>query len=248
MKNIIIINSSYRKNNTYKLLIRIKDKLEILEFKCEIVNLKDCNYENCRGCEECILEEKCFISDDFTTLMDKIKNADGIIIGTPVYLNNMSGLLKCFLDRTPKWFHRSEVVGKPVLIVATTAGSGLKNTFRSVKESMLQWGVDVTGTIGRTIGNLNNEVEYKELNFFINHIITNRKSYNTKFRQVFTFNVQKALAVNIFPLDKEYWKEKGWINKEYFIDDNLKVFKRICGNLLFRLLKGVIKPHNRSTK
>jgi len=109
---------------------------------------------------------------------------------------------------------------------------------------MLQWGVDVIGTISRTIGNLNNEVDYKELKSFINYITTNRKSYNTKFRQVFIFNVQKVLAVNIFPLDKEYWKEKEWLTKECFIDVNLNVFKRVSGNLLFRILKRVIKPHN----
>lgn len=48
--------------------------------------------------------------------MQKIIESDGLVIGTPVYLNNMSGILKTFIDRTCSWFHRREVAKKPTLM------------------------------------------------------------------------------------------------------------------------------------
>jgi multimeric flavodoxin WrbA len=110
MKKILIINCSFRKRNTYGVLKKINDKLEALSFNCEVINLKDYNIEFCKGCEYCISKGDCFIEDNLKVLLNKMKEAEGIIIGTPVYVNNMSGILKNFLDRTCKWFHRSEVV------------------------------------------------------------------------------------------------------------------------------------------
>ena len=243
MKNILLINCSFRKNNTYGVLKKISDKLDILSFNCEIINLKDYNIEFCKGCEVCILKGNCLIKDDLKTLFNKIRQADGIIIGTPVYVNNMSGLLKNFLDRTCMWFHRSEVALKPVILVATTGGSGLKNTLNSIKETMLQWGVDVTDTIGRTGISRNNDIKDTEIKNFVAHLNTNRKSYKTTFRQIFMFNIQKVLAINVLPFDKEYWEEKGWIKKEYFIEDNINVFKKYIGKLLFKILIKRIKPY-----
>lgn len=72
--------------------------------------------------------------------MKKVIECDGLIIGTPVYLNNMSGVLKNFFDRTCSWFHRTPVSQKPTLLLANTQGSGIKKTLNSVKEVMIHNG------------------------------------------------------------------------------------------------------------
>jgi multimeric flavodoxin WrbA len=41
------------------------------------------------------------------------------ILSSPIYMGGVSGKLKVFIDRTRKWFHRPELIGKPVLFAAT---------------------------------------------------------------------------------------------------------------------------------
>lgn len=242
MKKILIINSSYRKKNTFIVLQNIKKVLLNYGYNIEVINLKDYKISSCHGCEYCIYKNECNIDDDMEFLMTKLQECDGIIIGTPVYINNMSGILKTFLDRTCRWFHRPVLEGKPVILVATTAGSGLKNTFKSLNEGLVQWGVDVVSEIGRTISNLDKEIEKKEILPFIKHLNTDGMSYRVTMKQITTYQVQRALANNIFELDKNYWKEKQWIDKVYYRPKKVGVIGKITGSLLFNILVKNIKP------
>ena len=116
MKKILLINSSNRKKNTYKLLCLIEDILKNKGYETELISLSSLKIDFCKGCEACILKGGCFIKDEANIIMQKIIESDGLVIGTPVYLNNMSGILKTFIDRTCSWFHRSEVAKKPTLM------------------------------------------------------------------------------------------------------------------------------------
>ena len=148
MKKVLVINGSARKGRTYQLLKNIVEKLP---YESEIVNLKDFNINECLGCEVCIKKDYCVIKDKAELLMNKIKKADGLIIGTPVYIENVSGLLKKFLDRTCRWYHRPPLIGKPVLLVATTAGSSLNFVLRYLENITTTWGMVQGGKIGRRI-------------------------------------------------------------------------------------------------
>lgn len=244
MKKILLINSSNRKKNTYKLLTSIENILKNKGYKTEIISLSDFNIEFCKGCEACILKGKCFIKDEANIIMNKIIESDGLVIGTPVYLNNMSGILKTFIDRTCSWFHRSEVAKKPTLIIANTQGSGVDNTLNSIKEVMIQWGVFLGGTISRNGRNINKPIEEKELLKFIKLLESEGKLYSPSFKEVYTYNIQRALSTNIFPIDKEYWSNKGWIDRAYFSDTKLNIVQYAYGDLLYKILIKVIKPIN----
>ena len=128
MKKILLINGSGRKKTTYTLLKSIEEILKSESYQTEIINLCEYKIDFCKGCEYCVLKDKCLTKDDCDKIMQKIIDCDGLVIGSPVYLNNMSGILKSFLDRTCSWFHRTPVYQKPTLLVANTQGSGIKNT------------------------------------------------------------------------------------------------------------------------
>ena len=216
MKKILLINSSPRKRNTYKLLTSIENILIAQGFQTEIINLNDYKINFCSGCEMCILKGDCYIKDDVKVIIDKIISCDGLVIGTPVYLNNMSGILKSFIDRTCKWFHRTEVAQKPVIILADTQGSGIKNTLNSIEESLCQWGVSLCCKISKKGKEINKPIELKEIEPFITLVNNNGKGYCPSFKEVATFNVQKALGQKVFPLDKEYWEDRQWNQYSYF--------------------------------
>lgn len=242
MKKILLINSSNRKKNTYNLLQSIEKLLKKQNFDTEIINLNDYKIDFCRGCEVCILKNKCFVKDDVHIIMEKIINADGLIIGTPVYLNNMSGILKSFIDRTCGWFHRSPVAQKPTLLLANTQGSGLKPTLKSIQESIIQWGVAFCGTISRNGRSFNEAIKEKELSKFINLVNSNGEGYTPSFKEIMTYNTQRTLATNVFPIDKEYWENKDWINQSYFPGAKVSFIKKTYGNMMYSMLCKVIKP------
>lgn len=242
MKKILLINASNRKKNTYKLLTSIEDILKSKGYTTEIINLYNYKIDFCKGCEVCILKGKCFLGDDSSMLMKKIVDSDGLVIGTPVYLNNMSGILKTFIDRTCSWFHRSEVAQKPTLLLANTQGSGIENTLNSIKEVMIQWGVCLGGTISRNGRSFAKPISEKELSQFIKLINSNGKTYSPSFKEIYTYNIQRALASNVFPVDKEYWQDKGWLNKAYFPNVKLNAAQKLYGDGIYKILRKVIKP------
>ncbi|MDO4535267.1 MAG: flavodoxin family protein [Clostridium perfringens] len=236
MKNILLINCSKRKKNTYNLLIQSEKILKNYNFNTEIINLYDYDIKFCLGCEHCILKGGCVLNDDVNTLMEKLKNCHGLIIGTPVYLNNMSGILKTFIDRTCVWFHRSDMAQKPVLLIGNTQGSGVKNTLNSIEESLRQWGVSFCGNISRTGAKIKTvPISYKEISKFIN-LINNNIDYKPTLKDISYFNVQRALSSSIFPLDKEFWTEHNWINNSYFPKTKINILKQAYGNMVYSIL------------
>ncbi len=242
MKNILLVNASNRKKNTYKLLLSIERILKNNGFKTELITLSDYKVDFCRGCECCILEGKCFVNDDSYKIMEKIKACDGLVIGSPVYLNNMTGILKVFIDRTCSWFHRTEVAQKPTLLLANTQGSGLKSTLNSIEESLIQWGVCLCGTISRNGRTFKKPINEKEVSKFIKFVLSDGVGYLPSFKEVYTYNIQRTLANNVFPIDKSYWEKNGWINTPYFLGAKMSVIKKIYGNGIYKILCNFIKP------
>ena len=75
-------------------------KKENIEF--EILQVGSQNIHGCMGCNMCFRNknEKCVITtDSFNELLQKIKDVDGIILGSPVHFSGIAGTMKCFLDR-----------------------------------------------------------------------------------------------------------------------------------------------------
>ena len=94
------------------------------------------------GCANCILngEDKCPHYNDINPLVEKIENADLIILGTPVFVGSCTGSLKLFLDHLAyMWLvHRPKesMFNKVGLIVTSAGGSGVKQTTKLLKNNL----------------------------------------------------------------------------------------------------------------
>ena len=216
MKKVIMIHASKRKRNTYGLLIQIQQLLAHEDVEVEIIQLYDQRIEDCVGCEKCILNGACVWADDMNSIMAKLADADGIILSSPVYLQQVSGKLKTLIDRTCMWFHRPVLYGKPVLCVATTKGSGLKGTLAYMHSVAGQWGAIPAGQIGRTIRTISHPVSAKELEPFT-ALLKAPQSYRPPLAGLMNFEVQKALAAFMGGLDATYWQQMGWYAAPYYI-------------------------------
>lgn len=102
---IIAINGGPRKKwNTATLLENALKGAASRGAQTEMVHLYDLSYKGCISCFSC--KEvggksygKCILKDDLTPILRKIKNSDAFIIGSPVYLGDVTGALRCFLER-----------------------------------------------------------------------------------------------------------------------------------------------------
>lgn len=240
MLNVVAINSSKRKMNTYSIICQVREILNRNDINVEIINLFDYDIKDCIGCECCILKGECVLKDSVNHILEKIKNSDGIILTSPVYLQGVSGKLKTLIDRTCKWFHRPEIYGKPVLVISTTKGSGLNSTIDYMQKVATQWGGINVGSIGRNIRNINEKVKEKECKSFIDHLKMNKEKYKPAMASLMNFQVQKALSYHLIGLDEKYWREKGWQEKAYYFDCNINVFKKVVSNSTFKILRKVM--------
>jgi multimeric flavodoxin WrbA len=90
----------------------------------EIIDLADLRVVPCTACDACAINGICINDDDLAGLVTRLKEADAIIFGSPVYIDNVSGQMKVFFDRLADAIHYQQLAGKYGCSVATTAESG----------------------------------------------------------------------------------------------------------------------------
>lgn len=240
MRRVIAINSSNRKMNTYDIISQLKEILKNSDIHVEIINLFEYDIKACIGCEHCLVKGGCVLKDDTLSIMEKIKLSDGLILTSPVYMENVSGKLKTFVDRTCSWFHRPEIYGKPVLVIATTKGSGLKPTLKYLERVVIQWGGFNVGKIGRSIRNIDNKVKVSECENFIKHLKMKKKNYKPSLNALINFQVQRVLAYKLIGLDSEYWKEKGWNDDVYYFKCRTNISDKLIATSFGKFLNKVV--------
>lgn len=99
MKVVGIVGSPKENGNTKHLVKNTLDEIRKQGIKTELVTLHDKKINYCTGCDYCKKNNECHIDDDMKLLTKKVKDADGIIMSSPVYFGDMSGLAKSFIDR-----------------------------------------------------------------------------------------------------------------------------------------------------
>lgn len=100
MKVLGINGSSRKDGNTAVLIKSVFEELERAGIQTEIVQLADLTVEPCRACFACARNGSCiFRQDSFTELFDKMVEADGLLLGSPVYSADVSARMKALLER-----------------------------------------------------------------------------------------------------------------------------------------------------
>ncbi len=90
----------------------------------ETIDLCDYRVTPCTACEGCSFSGVCVYEDDLPAIVARMKEADGIVFASPVYLDNVSGQMKVFFDRLADAIHYQVLAGKFGCSVATTHESG----------------------------------------------------------------------------------------------------------------------------
>ena len=126
MKAIGVVGSPRKNGNTEILTEHTLKAIAEEGLDTELVRLAGLDIRPCNACMVCRQgEEQCPIDDDLFPLYLKLKEADAIILASPVYFGSATALLKAFMDRTgyianPKKVFAGKVGGP--LVVARRAG------------------------------------------------------------------------------------------------------------------------------
>ncbi len=137
---VVMINGSPRKNGvTAEALRIIENKLVEEGIDVEFYNLSAINMSHCLGCCSCYKTGHCCISDDAEMLSQKISEADGLVLGSPTYASNVSGLMKDFIDRG-HFVIEQLLHGKYCVTIATGENYGNKDALKVLNNLVLYSG------------------------------------------------------------------------------------------------------------
>lgn len=102
---VIAINGSPRKNwNTATLLEKALEGAASEGAETELIHLYDLDFKGCISCFACKLKGgksfgKCAVKDELTPVLERLENADAVILGSPIYLGNFTGEMRSFMER-----------------------------------------------------------------------------------------------------------------------------------------------------
>jgi multimeric flavodoxin WrbA len=250
VKKVTAFVGSARKKNTYN---SVKKFLNILEsfggIETEIVLLCDYKIQYCKGCKLCLDkgEEFCPLKDDRDKLLEKIACSDGVIFASPNYSFQVSGIMKCFLDRIGFNFHRPRYFGKiftNIVFQGIYGGDKIVKYLDFVGDGL---GFNIIKGICLTAFEPMSEYERSRIDKSIEKL---SHLFYEKFNQP-TYPVPSILKLMIFRMsrtsikmalndnyrDYTYYKEKGWFESDYYYDTSLNIFKKMIGKLFELMAK-----------
>jgi len=162
MKVLGICGSLREESNTNKI---VKKVAEFSGCAFELIYLAKTKVKPCTGCLHCEKNNgNCILQDGMQDVYDKLLSANGIILGSPTYRWDISGAVKCFMDRTIALNYRSvtsdtnnytgrrPLAGRPCVAITTTAGGGHKRALKSLILFFQISKMNIVGELAEVVG------------------------------------------------------------------------------------------------
>lgn len=112
----------------------------------ELIQMKKVRFDPCISCNRCFKTGRCEVKDHFQPVLDKIIEADHIVIASPIYFMALSAWIKIMMDRCQCLWARKYVLNDPVPaerdglvrkgVFISTAGSTVKKAFDGARFSL----------------------------------------------------------------------------------------------------------------
>ncbi len=150
MKVLLLNGSANQKGCTYTALEEIGRTLQAEGIDYEIFQIGGRPIRDCIGCGQCTEQGCVFADDQVNVFVQKAREADGFVFGTPVYYAHASGRILSFLDRA---FYSSKdaFVHKPAAAVASARRAG---TTASLDDLHKYFGISHMPTVGSSYWNM----------------------------------------------------------------------------------------------
>lgn len=139
MKIVGISGSPRKGGNCEKMIKTVLKAAENRGFETEEVLVSALKIAPCKACGACRERGSCIIEDDMETVNEKLAQADGIIVASPVYMGNYPAQLKALFDRSVILRRQDFALKNKVGAALTVGGSrngGQEKTIQSIQDWM----------------------------------------------------------------------------------------------------------------
>lgn len=231
----VIGSPNNEKSNTAAM---VKDFLETVkenapDTEYEIISLGGQKIEPCRGCWACMKTGCCAHKNDaLPNVMRKMKECDLLIIGTPVYEQQMSAQTKALFDRTFMWIHLVGLMGKPAITAVTAGADGIWMTEKYLSGIMTMMGCIMTGRlrgIGKQPGCFPDrekcKIKYRPLARRTAELLCGKRKLRPGIMNRLCFMFMKSHTKRLCKNSAEgsgyteyelrHWLEKGWFDMSF---------------------------------
>lgn len=215
----------------------------------EEIRLIDVGLPYCKGCYNCFYkgENSCPHAKLIQPIMEKIKEADCVILTSPVYALNVSGLIKNFFDLTAYNYHRPSFFDKKALVISSTAGGMAKKTCKYMRDTLKHWGfnrVYVLSVVRMGAVEISEKLKIKcqvVAEKFYNDVASG-KLYPPTFKRVFYYQLWRNMSNgNPDSADYRYWQESGLISQTFSPKVRIGFIKKTFGKMINSLINKVAK-------
>lgn len=227
---ITALNGSARSDgNTAKLLALVENRLRTradeagvaLTYESVLLGARD--IRRCLGCRVCFDkgEALCPLRDDLLGLNARLLEADAVILASPVYVEDVSGAMKTFIDRMAFHCHRPGFAGKPVAVLSTSGTGASKRTLRTMRLALTAWGFQVAGgkrfRMGAKMAAAEARSRYtRQAERLADRLFACAQNSPAQppFSSLTAFQVQKRYWLasgDDGTYDYRYWKSNGWL-------------------------------------
>ena len=254
---ILAILGSPRKGNTYNITRKIEEQMKQLgDIEFNYLFLKDIDLKQCRGCFICVLkgEEHCPLKDTRDNILKQMLDSDGVIFASPVYVFSVTALIKNFIERLGYLSHRPCFFDQTAIAVSTSSGGGLKETLKYLESISRSWGFNFIHKLGvvthplppspKAKRKIEKEIEDTTRKFY--QATKTKRRPSPSLGDLLQFRIMRAnaiLAEEDFTADIKYFKEKGLMNKDYYIDINVNPLKNIAAQIIERIAVRTMKEN-----
>ncbi|MCF7794399.1 MAG: NAD(P)H-dependent oxidoreductase [Candidatus Cloacimonetes bacterium] len=249
---ILVIFGSARRKNSFLVTKQFETALQKLaDYNFEYIFLNKVDLKICKGCHVCLFygEEKCPLNDIAADIFSKMLEADGIIFVSPVYVSQVTGLMKNFIDRFSFLCHRPQLYHQHSMIISTTGVMDLKSVLNYLEKVSLMWGMRSVTKLGIVTPP---DKEKKEITGDKRIIKTARQfhkqmkaeNWSPKLSQLIQFRAQKTFLTSekikeFSPRDFQYYSQ---IKKQsYHIPVKINIFKRLISWLVEKMIQFQVK-------
>jgi multimeric flavodoxin WrbA len=151
---IIGINASPKgeKSQTRRLVLAALEGARQTGADVTFVDICGLEIKYCTACGTCYAKGECIHDDDFPVLLGKLLDADGIVLGSPNYINSVTAQLKTMFDRMADAIHCQQFAGKYGCAVSTAGGSMADEVADYMNGTMLNLGATTVGKVGVLVG------------------------------------------------------------------------------------------------
>jgi multimeric flavodoxin WrbA len=250
MKILTIIGSPRKKGNSYQAAKKLEAEMKSKgDYDFEYLFLKDTHLEICKGCFNCISKggDLCPLKDDRDMIEEKMQEADGLVMVSPVYVMQVTSLMKNFIDRLAYRCHRPLYHGKKAIVLSTTGGMGLDKTLKYMKDITEVWGYDVEDECGLTtppfpysekLKKKNQDKILKAASKFdksLKSSVTMKVGESSVgFNRYLTFRIFQTISEDVkeyMPADYQFYK-----NKEYYHPGRIGIFTKIATGIMLKVM------------